>query len=150
MWKDGGEGVPPPCPELLKPPVALRSLPFSHQGMILWTRSTWRFSSIDTMVDQDQVVQFPAEFLNSLQPPGMPPHNLVLKRGSPMMLLRNLDPTSLCNGTRLIVKSMRPPCDWGHHPHRKFPGGGCLHLSHPSHPLRPAFRFQETAIPCSS
>ena len=35
----------------------------------------------------------------------MPPHSLELKLGSVVMLLRNLDPPKLCNGTRLCVKS---------------------------------------------
>lgn len=65
------------------------------------------FRSIDTVQDQEQAVQFPAEFLNSLQPSGMPAHNLILKKGAPIMLLRNLDPPRLCNGTRLVIKSMK-------------------------------------------
>lgn len=65
------------------------------------------FRSIDTIVNADQAVQFPTEFLNSLQPAGTPPHNLILKQGAPIMLLRNLDPPRLCNGTRLVVKSMK-------------------------------------------
>ena len=43
------------------------------------------------------------EVLNSFNPTGMPPHNLILKPGIPVMLLRNLDAPHLCNGTRLIV-----------------------------------------------
>ena len=48
---------------------------------------------------------FPVEYLNSFKLPGMPPHNLILKEGVVVMLLRNLNQTvGLCNGTRLIVR----------------------------------------------
>ena len=38
----------------------------------------------------------------------MLPHNLLLKIGSPIMLLRNLDAPRLWNGTRLAVKNLMP------------------------------------------
>ncbi|GAN11433.1 ATP-dependent helicase RRM3-like [Mucor ambiguus] len=57
--------------------------------------------------NQDQVIQFPPEYLNCIESGSLPSHSLTLKVGCPIMLLRNLDPSSgLCNGTRLVVKSL--------------------------------------------
>jgi hypothetical protein len=45
------------------------------------------------------------EQLHSYNPPGFPPSQLKLKKGAIVMLLRNISiPTSLTNGTRLIVE----------------------------------------------
>ncbi|XGW02733.1 hypothetical protein V3C99_014623 [Haemonchus contortus] len=50
---------------------------------------------------------YPVEYLNSLTPTGMPPHNLHLKKGTIVMLLRNLDVANgLCNGTRLKIETL--------------------------------------------
>ncbi|CAH9080016.1 unnamed protein product [Cuscuta epithymum] len=44
------------------------------------------------------------EFLNSLKCSGVPNHELTLKVGTPVMLLRNIDHSmGLCNGTRLVI-----------------------------------------------
>ncbi|GJW60798.1 DNA helicase [Tanacetum coccineum] len=52
---------------------------------------------------------YPKEYLNSLSFPGLPPHKLTLKVGSPIMLLRNMNIAGgLCNGTRLIVSQLLP------------------------------------------
>ncbi|XP_051173501.1 uncharacterized protein LOC127289553 [Leptopilina boulardi] len=68
------------------------------------------YYSIDSHVDEDQkdinnIV--PVEILNSLTPDGLPPHRLSLKEGCIIMLLRNMNLVQgLCNGTRLVVKSL--------------------------------------------
>ncbi|EYC34845.1 hypothetical protein Y032_1349g3841 [Ancylostoma ceylanicum] len=49
----------------------------------------------------------PTEYLKVLEPTGMPPYELRLKKGANVMLLRNLDVVSgLCNGTRLKVETL--------------------------------------------
>jgi len=41
--------------------------------------------------------------LHTISPGGLPPHNLKVKKGSPLMLLQNIDPKfGLWNGTRLL------------------------------------------------
>ncbi|KAK9203752.1 hypothetical protein WN943_014008 [Citrus x changshan-huyou] len=52
----------------------------------------------------DEDVLYLTEFLNSLKFNGIPNHDIRLKEGAPVMLLRNLNQIKgLCNGTRLIV-----------------------------------------------
>ena len=63
------------------------------------------FSSSDTLENDEDLLRFNTEYLNTLSPNGFPPHVLVLKPGMPLMLLRNLNPRQgLCNGTRLVYE----------------------------------------------
>ena len=49
------------------------------------------YKSIDTVPDQNAVT-YPTEFLNSLEPSGMPLHILKLKVGASVMVVRNINP----------------------------------------------------------
>ncbi|XP_026481792.1 uncharacterized protein LOC113388824 [Ctenocephalides felis] len=64
------------------------------------------YKSVDTATNQDDILNYPTEFLNSLELPGLPPHNLKLKVGSLVIMLRYLNQPILCNGTRLVVKKL--------------------------------------------
>nr|XP_036224310.1 uncharacterized protein LOC106621587 [Bactrocera oleae] len=64
------------------------------------------YKSVDSATNQDDVVNYPPEFLNSLDLPGLPPHNLQLKVGSVVIMLRNINQPRLCNGTRLSIKKL--------------------------------------------
>ena len=67
------------------------------------------FKSIDSVIcdDPEESVHFPTEYINSLSPSGMPPHELKLKIGAVVMVLRNLNSSNgQCNGTRAIIRGM--------------------------------------------
>ncbi|GJZ46103.1 DNA helicase [Tanacetum coccineum] len=73
----------------------------------LLTTTTRTYLSYDD--DRGVKLLYPKEYLNSLSFPGLPPHRLTLKVGSPIMLLRNINIVGgLCNGTRLIVTQLLP------------------------------------------
>lgn len=64
------------------------------------------YTSIDTVMASDDSTTYPVEFLNSLELSGVPSHRLELKVGIPVLLMRNLDPPKLCNGTRLRITEL--------------------------------------------
>ncbi|GFT70537.1 ATP-dependent DNA helicase [Trichonephila clavipes] len=73
---------------------------FSFAGYY-WNEVKWLCLRVPhTMVDEKEYVQI----LDSLDILGMPPHTLRLKIGSLVILLRNLNPPRLCNGTRFVIK----------------------------------------------
>ncbi|KAG5545929.1 hypothetical protein RHGRI_018181 [Rhododendron griersonianum] len=60
--------------------------------------------SKDDELDRSITNRYPNEYLNSLDPPGLPSFRVELKVGCPIMLLRNISPKNgLCNGTRMMV-----------------------------------------------
>lgn len=64
-----------------------------------------KYFSIDTACDEEATI-YPVEFLNTLNPPGCSTHVLELKVGVPIMLLRNINPPKMVNGTRLCVDKL--------------------------------------------
>jgi ATP-dependent DNA helicase PIF1 len=69
------------------------------------------YLSVDTIDkdDTDGALHLTDEFLHSLKLGGLPPHELRLKVGTPIILIRNLSTRNgLCNGTRLRVLALRP------------------------------------------
>jgi hypothetical protein len=64
------------------------------------------FYSFD-LVDNDERNYYPQDFLNSITPNGLPPHELRIKINCPLILLHNIDLHSgLCNGTHLVVRAV--------------------------------------------
>jgi len=66
------------------------------------------YSSADSVKGvEDGEDHYPVEYLNSINTGGLPPSQLRIKLGVPLMLLRNLDVgRGLCNGTRLRLVKM--------------------------------------------
>ncbi|XP_037475643.1 uncharacterized protein LOC119353153 [Triticum dicoccoides] len=61
--------------------------------------------AMSTVEDEDML--YPTEFLNSLTFSGIPDHELRLKIGLPVMLMRNINQSAgLCNGTRLTITQL--------------------------------------------
>lgn len=48
------------------------------------------FKSVDTIINQDGLVNYPTEFLNSLELPELRPDNFLLKVGAVVIMLRNI------------------------------------------------------------
>ena len=70
------------------------------------------YYSYDTIASSSENIDelnllYPQDFLHTLNFNGIPPHELKLKLGTPIMLLRNLNQSiGLCNGTRLIITQL--------------------------------------------
>uniref|UniRef100_H3H8G1 DNA helicase Pif1-like 2B domain-containing protein n=1 Tax=Phytophthora ramorum TaxID=164328 RepID=H3H8G1_PHYRM len=66
------------------------------------------YVSTDSVEDDEDGNLFEQEVLNSLNISGIPPHKLKLKKGMPVIMMRNLNPDlGLCNGTRLRIVELK-------------------------------------------
>lgn len=80
----------------------------NEMAISLFPGSQRVYTSTDTIVDTDDpdsaMATYPVEFLQTLHPSGMPSHNITIKIGMPLIVLRNLDPENgMCNGTKVFV-----------------------------------------------
>jgi hypothetical protein len=67
------------------------------------------YRSADKCSSEEAQIQYPPEIMNNIDVGGLPPHLLKLKPHCPIILLRNISPsTGLCNGTRLIIEALLP------------------------------------------
>jgi hypothetical protein len=68
------------------------------------------YYSVDEIREQDNAKhRYMTELLHTIDPNGIPKHELKLKKNAIVMLMRNLDIESgLCNGTRFRILEMRP------------------------------------------
>nr|GEU70923.1 ATP-dependent DNA helicase PIF1-like [Tanacetum cinerariifolium] len=85
-------------------------LPPDEQGMVPGESTIYMSQDEATPTGNDGAktgMLYPIEHLNTFKLPGFPPHQLELKVGSPVMLLRNANiADGLCNGTRMIVRQL--------------------------------------------
>ena len=61
------------------------------------------YVSFDTAITEEGCIDYSTEFLNSIESGCLPPHILSLKIGTPIIILRNLRPPHMVNGSRAIV-----------------------------------------------
>lgn len=113
----GGNESPPPAYFLDRMILAARNANVNAINRDVLERMTAEekvYYSADSIVvehgaDPDDIEDnpFPMEFLRTLTASGLPPGELRLKIGCPMILLRNLAPVrGLCNGTRMVLLRM--------------------------------------------
>ena len=84
--------------------LAVRNADVSRLNTIamgLLQRRPFTCYSSDVATNAEEVDRNPPDRFKDIWDGSMPPHKLILKVGAPVMLLRNLDPPRLCNGSRI-------------------------------------------------
>ncbi|XP_076037292.1 uncharacterized protein LOC143022806 [Oratosquilla oratoria] len=63
------------------------------------------YNSVDVAVEEGTDIQ--TSVFNAMTSPSLPPHQLRVKVGGVLMIIRNICPPKLCNGTRIIVTNLK-------------------------------------------
>jgi ATP-dependent DNA helicase PIF1 len=66
------------------------------------------YYSIDHAISDDEEQNYPPEFLNTIEMGCLPPHQLKLKIGTPIVIIRNIQHPIMVNGTRATVTALLP------------------------------------------
>ncbi|XP_076029349.1 uncharacterized protein LOC143018112 [Oratosquilla oratoria] len=88
--------------------ISLTNEDVDRINMIVYEKSKERevtYQSVDSAHEDNMDIQ--VSVFNSLSSPSIPLHELKLKIGCVIMVIRNICPPKLCNGTRIIVTNLR-------------------------------------------
>ena len=66
------------------------------------------YYSIDHAISDNEKQNYPPEFLNTIEMGCLPPHQLKLKIGTPIVIIRNIQHPVMVNGTRATVSALLP------------------------------------------
>ena len=66
------------------------------------------YYSIDQAISDNEEQNYPPEFLNTIEMGCLPPHQLKLKIGTPIINIRNIQHPIMVNGTRATVSALLP------------------------------------------
>ncbi|XP_037807844.1 ATP-dependent DNA helicase pif1-like [Lucilia sericata] len=80
------------CERAILTPKNDRAAAINDNLLNLFDSPKMDYNSIDLVIQAEDAIHYPVEFLNSLNPPEFPNHKIILKIGTPIMLLRNLNP----------------------------------------------------------
>ena len=64
------------------------------------------YYAIDEIKEENNFNKFPTETINSFKIPSCPNYKLGLKIGAPIIILKNVNPPKITNGTRAIIREM--------------------------------------------
>ncbi|GBP46128.1 hypothetical protein EVAR_26573_1 [Eumeta japonica] len=81
--------------------IHINAINFQIQAKLPGVVTTYK--SIDSVMNQDEAMNYPIEFLNSLEPAGIPPHCLNLKSG-PFDVVKRISSRAVCG-----ARALRPP-----------------------------------------
>ena len=106
---------------------------------------------MDSVPDESQAVQFPIDFLNSLEVSGLPSHLLLLKVGAPIIILQSLDPPRVTNGIRCVITKLLANTIEAKISHGKYAGHDIIIPRIPLIPTNSAlpFEFRRLQFPVS-